>query len=165
MEKLNLLRHCGIAFVLFLMSQVAVAQEGYKGIIPMVSSCHDVKNILGRGKCGEVDDLIKLPKETLWVYYTTKECEEFYGKKWNVPIGTVVSVTRFFRKPPTLDDLGITIIESEYNKSYTDAVGQIIYEKKDGGLNLIVENKRVSNIEYTPTFEDNSKFCKCAKCL
>jgi hypothetical protein len=143
------------------MSQVAIAQDGYKGIIPMKSTCSDVKNILGSGECGKVEEMFKFPKEIIKIIYTTKECDEFYGKKWNVPVGTVVSITRFFRNPPTLEDLGITIIESEYNKSYTDAIGQIIYEKKDGGLILIISGKYISDIKYTPTSEDNSKTCKC----
>jgi hypothetical protein len=162
MRKVHLLKCSIIIFVLFLMSQITPAQGGYKGIVPMVSTCNDVKLILG-GECGNAEERIRLKDETIKINYSTEECQSFFGKKWNVPIGTVLRIARFFRDPPTLDELGITIDESEYNKSYTDVPSQIIYEKKGGGLTMIVSNNYVSDIAYTPTSEDDSKVCKCKK--
>ena len=148
-----------IAFLVSLFGAEVIAQGGYKSIIPMLSTCHDVKNILTSAECGNSEQSFKLRDETLKIVYTTKECDEFYGRKWNVPIGTVVSVTRRTRNPQTWEDLGITINESDYNLSYTDAIGQVIYERKKGGLTIVATGKYISDVDYTPTVEDYSKTC------
>ena len=146
----------------FLVSK-GTAQGGYKGIVPMQSTCRDVKNILEEGACGTGVQFFSLPEETLKIVYTTKDCEDFYGKKWNVPIGTVVSITRLFRRSPTWQGLGLTINESEFDKQYTDVIGQIIYVRKKGGLIITATHDYISSIKHTPTEEDYSKVCASPK--
>jgi hypothetical protein len=159
MKKSSLVILSMITFLVLFFGSKVMAQDGYKGIIPMLSTCHDVKDILIDAECGNNEQFFKLPDETLQIVYTTKECHKFYGKKWNVPVGTVVSVTRRLRKSQTWEDLGITIDESEYNLSYTDVIGQVIYERKKGGLTIVATGKYISDIDYTPTVEDYSKTC------
>ena len=162
MRKLHLLKYCVIGFILLLISQIAAAQDGYKGIIPIKSTCQDVINILG-GECGVSEQTFNLPNERVLIDFSTQKCQEAYEKKWNVPVGTVLKITRYFKDPPTLEEAGITITESDYNKSYTDVISQTIYEKKHGGLIVYTTNGYVNSLHYIPTDEDNSKVCKSKK--
>src|SRR5436190_7062320 len=99
----------------------------------MKSTCYDVKTVFN-GNCDVASESFKFPFEKVEIEYTTEKCQKLYGKKWNVPIGTVITLTRFFRKPIKIEDLSIDVSEDDYIKSSTDVMNQIAYERKGGGL-------------------------------
>src|SRR5947207_3997689 len=98
---MNRLKLIGLLWiVLMVLVQVGLnnAQTGFKGIVPMKSTCYDVKTVFN-GNCDVASESFKFPFEKVEIEYTTEKCQKLYGKKWNVPIGTVITLTRFFRKP------------------------------------------------------------------
>ena len=158
-----MLKFCLTAFLLLIICQVINAQ-GFKEILPMHSTCNDVERILGGEHCGNNEETFTIKKERIRIVFSTKECEEFYGKKWNIPIGTVVFIGRNFQKPVTMEELGIKMVEAEYVKNYTDILGQIIYDKKNGGLSFSTINGYVKRISYYPSKMDESNLlCEKSK--
>lgn len=159
----NLLKLSPALLIVCLAYQFANAQ-GYKGIVPMQSTCEDVQRILGGEHCGKNQETFTLNKERIRIAYSKKNCEEFYGKRWDIPKGTVVFIDRLFQDSMTLEELGMKIDESEYVKSYTDILGQVIYDNKNGGLSFSLINNYVKRINHYPSKADESNLlCEKSK--
>jgi len=162
MRNYNLTKFCLAFFVLCLAYQIAGAQ-GYRGIIPMHSTCKDVERLIGGEHCGKEEETFTLDKERLRIAYSTKKCQKFYGLNWNIPIDTVIIVEREFLKPMTLTDLGIElgvqIDEFEFEKSpgAADIPNNVFYFKKNGGLIIDAMYNSVSHVKYLPSDADKSK--------
>lgn len=133
--------------------QTALAQ-GYKGIIPMHSTCKDVERSLGGEHCGKKEVNLKFPNEKVRIAYSTKRFEKFYGINWDVPPGTVIIVSRQFLMGVKPESIGLEIKEDEYEKNTNDIIGQIIYDKKSGELGLILTYGFVNRIVYYPSNAD-----------
>lgn len=162
MERFALFMTAGLVFILCLLCQ-SVNAQGFKGIIPMRSTCEDVQRILNGKGCGQSEELIALPEEKIRIAYSTTECQQFYGNKWNIPIGTVVVIEREFKKSPSLEEIGITISKDEYTSRTNDVSGQIIYSKKNRELDIVVTYGYVNEIFYFPSINNETKICKIPK--
>lgn len=158
----NLSKLSSALFIIFLAYQFANAQ-GYKGIVPMHSTCKDIEWILGGERCGKAEETSTLDKERIRIAYSTEKCQKFYGLNWNIPIGTVVAIGREFLKPMTLTDLGIElgvqIDESEFEKTpgAADVPNNVFYFKKTGGLSISAFHDYVMSMRYYPNDSDESK--------
>jgi hypothetical protein len=159
MQKFGLFTSVGLGFMLCLVFQ-SVNAQGFKGIIPMQSTCQDVRLILDGKGCGNSEEILVLSQEKIRIAYSTTECQQFYGRQWNIPIGTVVVIERTFKKSPTLAELGIAINESDYTSKTNDIRGQIIYSKKNGELELVVTHGYVNEIFYFPFIDNKTKMRK-----
>ena len=164
MKLLSLLKYVGLAFIFCSVYQEINAQ-GFKGIVPIRSTCEDVQRILGGGGCGKSSETITLPNEEIKITYTTQKCQPFYGDltRWNVPIGTVFTIIRRFKIPPTLEEAEMKINESEFIKTTNDIVGQVFYHKKNGEEVLTITQGYLNDIIYYPSDNDKSKACQTPK--
>lgn len=170
MKKNKLLVLCMILLFLCLNNSIAISQtsnsNGYRGIMPMQSTCRDVERMLGGKHCGKSQTVFILDEEEIRIAYSTKKCQTFYGLSWDVPIGTVVIVERRFLNPITLVDLemelGILIDEDEFKKipDYPYEKFRVDYVKKTGEIYIISEpvENTVSRVRYYPSKLDESKF-------
>src|SRR5882724_5202361 len=95
-----------IVFCVCLLAFNAQAKD-WRGIVPLHSTCEDVKRILGVAKC---EPVVKLESETVNISFSQKPCAD----GWNVPIGTVVSVTIHPEKKSDLTDLNLDM--NKYQK-------------------------------------------------
>lgn len=123
--------------------------EDWRGIVPLHSTCEDVKRILGIAKCES--SLYQLEDETINITFSEKPCAD----GWNVPPGTVISFTVSPKKKPRLTDLHIDIgaykkavIQDQPDKSY-------YYNEEEGVSIAVTPDGRVDYITYSPTPKDN----------
>jgi len=142
----------------------SVLSQDFKGIVPIISTCKDVKKIFPDANCRKSDYVYETKEEKVRVIFTTKKCQTFFSKKWNVPIGTVIIIRQNFNrtvKEVTLDELGIKLVESEYNKNTTDVESIVYYERKTAGYSIGLVDGFVDSILYTPTLKDaEANTCK-----
>lgn len=123
--------------------------KGWRGIVPLHSSCEDAKRQLGITKCetGSYD----FKDERVFIWFSEKPCAD----GWNVPPGTVTSIKVYPKQKLVLTDLGIDegkfrkeMSRSEYdrNRYINEEEGLVIAAYPDG---------QVESIAYIPTKKDN----------
>jgi hypothetical protein len=66
---------------------------------------------------------------------------------WNVPIGTVAGITRELRDKP-LPVSNFKVDSGKWKKTYTDFIGQVLYNNYDEGISLNSVNGKVFTIRY-----------------
>lgn len=143
--------------LLFYGAATAQDERGFRGIVPMHSTCEDVKRILGVKTCEPPDNTYDLGDERVKIEFTKQPCEKAYLKHWNVPPGTVVSILRMLKKPLRLKDFRPDV--SKCKKSFTDEVNQTIYSCDEEGIGIWETGGKVYDIDYTPTPEDAYLLC------
>jgi hypothetical protein len=152
-----------LGLVILIASSDSVNAQGWRGIMPMRSTCKDVKKILGVDTCAPPDETYDLDGEKVKISFTKRQCEPAYQKFWDVPVGTVVIIERHLQKIIPLADFHID--ESKYEKSYNDMVGHVIYSHKDEGISYWTVNGEVYLIFYTPRANASKFECPKGKAL
>lgn len=145
------------ALVLTSAASASVAQ-GYRGIVPLHSTCEDVKRILGVSSCKPPDNTYDLVDERVRITFSKRRCEKAWQKFWNVPPGTVLSVERFLKKPVRIDNLKLDL--TKYEKMFTDSLNEVVYKNYNDGIEFRAVSESVVWFAYTPTPKDNHRLCR-----
>ncbi len=159
MNQLNPKQFCRFFWVIApLLTSVlpAVAQsEGWRGIVPLHSTKHDVIEKLGispRDGAGSYD------LETEHVSFSYQRGNNLCGEKnetFAVPLDTVLRITVSPYDYLFLPDLRIDL--SQFSKRTTDLDRVDIYHETRG-IELLTDEGLVSEIQYYPTAEDEKGF-------
>ena len=122
--------------------------QDLRGIVPLHSTCEDVKRVFGLRDC---DYVIKTDEGTINLSYSTKPCVD----GWNVPAGTVISLTVFPGKKLPLTDLHLDLKAYQKAVSY-DQPDITHYLNAEEGIDITVTpDGKVDSITYGPTAKDN----------
>lgn len=123
--------------------------QGWRGLMPLHSTCEDVKRILGTTKCES--SFYYLADEIVNLDISKKPCAD----GWNVPPGTVLSITVYPRKKPQLSDLHLDA--KAYKKvTVADQSGGSYYVNKEEGITIaVMPDEKVNHFTYSPTPKDN----------
>lgn len=123
--------------------------EGWRGIVPLHSTCEDAKRLLGITKCetGSYD----FRDERAFIWFSEKPCAD----GWNVPSGTVTSIEVFPKKKLQLATLNIDErkLKKEAGQSAADAVRYI--DENEGLIITVCPDGEVKSIAYIPAAKDN----------
>jgi hypothetical protein len=145
--------------VWLLLSVVCPQSKGWSGIVPLHSTRADVERLMGSpSDSNKVMAYYHLEKETITIQYTTSGCEK--GHEWNVPPGTVLSITISQKIKPKLSELQIDL--TKFKKEANPHVGDIVYyvNKEEGiGIETRVNEESVYSISYTATTKDTHLRC------
>jgi|SRR5918912_2099745 hypothetical protein len=141
-----------LLLVLFL-SVSSYAKE-WRGIVPLHSSCEDVKRILNVTTCES--SIYHLEEETAVILFSGHPCD---SDGWNVPPNTVISIDVYPKKRLPLRDFGID--EAKYKKVVDNhVVGYIYYIDEVEGFTLSVDStQEIMSFTYTPAAKDNYLRC------
>lgn len=148
------------SFILFLsIGSAELSAQFLMGLKPIKSTCQDVERLFGGQHCGRRHVEFKNKDERVSVTYTVDKCDQLFGKRWNLPPGTVVRIGRYFRYPVELGTLGISFEESDFERRDSDIIDHAFFHKKSGDLVLsMFEGRLVDLIEYFPSLTDEDKF-------
>jgi hypothetical protein len=144
-------------FVAFAGSQVVMAQE-WKNIVPLVSTCSDVKKLLNVAECAHPWMKYETPKYDIYVDFITDK------NKWNVSDDTVEGVHVVFHELVRLGDFETDL--KDYSIRREDDVPEIsIYKNDKKGISLsvqtgIAEGSYISSIFIYPSQDNRNRF-KC----
>lgn len=147
----------GLGSAIFVYGQVT------KNIIPMHSNCEDVKKILGVETCRKNHEFYDLKSEKIEISYSTENCQKAYLKEWNIPIGTVLSVIKIFKKAVALEDMQIDLGVCEIDEDISDTPGLKKYYCEKIGTSFSVYDGYVSEIIYTSTPDDSNLLCSASR--
>lgn len=143
-----------LSFVIFCFTGLVSAQ-GFKGLIPLESTCEDVKRILNVEKCSYPLSVYSLKDYIVGVYFKTETRSE--DDKWcyKVPVGTVTSFDMSLNK-------GIPIKDFEYKLKFAEKLENdivtIVYDNREKGVRAYVQNGVITNAFFGPTPEQRKKY-------
>lgn len=151
-----------LLLLLLLATSPTISAKDWGKISPLHSSREDVERLLGKSKGGPNDAFIAMyetANETVSVIYSWKRCEKDAKDDWNVPLGTVLSISVFPRHRFTITQLGIDL--SLFEKNTSDHQPDFIYyTNTEEGFVIEVTGERVSSRIYLPTKKDEHLRCK-----
>jgi hypothetical protein len=128
----------------------------WRGIVPLHSTCEDVKRILGVAKCEYPTSTYYLPNEIVEIDFKQYPCNEKWPyETWNVPIGTVKSIKLRSKTPVHLTDY---FEKGKFTKVETD-VGGLAWYSNGEGIRVEAFNEEVLTVIYGPTAKDESLRC------
>ena len=125
-----------------------VRGQGFKGIIPLESTCEDVKRILKIEKCTFPLSVYYLKDFTVSIHYTKETSSE--EDKWcfKVPAGTVDSITVSYNKKFSIKEFEY---ELKYKEKLIDDIDITVYENVEKGINVTSNNGFVGIATFAPT--------------
>lgn len=144
-----------VCAVLMLGAAKGALCQGYRGIIPLHSTCEDVKHSLGVSTCA-VSNTYTLGNERIKISISKARCDKAWQKRWNIPPGTVMGIERLLMKPALLSDLNFDL--SRYEKTrLTDS--ESTYISYEDGVMFTEAYGAVSSVAYGPTSKDYDLVC------
>ncbi|MEJ7623793.1 MAG: hypothetical protein WKF34_07350 [Pyrinomonadaceae bacterium] len=150
--------YIGIVLMIAIFSSREVSAQGWKEIVPLVSTCEDVKRILAVKECEFPTSEYEFPKYTTTVYFKRDRDE------WNVSKDTVIRALVIFKDVLRLRDYETDF--KDYVIKREDDVPEItIYKNDRKGISLSVQmynqpEPYIGDIFLYPS-EGNAKKFKC----
>lgn len=132
---------CGVAFF-------SPQAAGWRGVRPLHSTREQVEQVTGPPlqKGGATYDLAE---ERVTIVYADGRCAEGWPYGWNVPPGTVISITAYQKTKPSLATLQIDL--SRYEKGENPANGNALYDNETEGVSIeATVSGEVVAITYSP---------------
>lgn len=157
---MKILKQCVACVCLVLTSNGTMVVDGWRGILPLRSTCNDVRRKLGVSKCNFPESTYHLGGETVRVTFSTarRPCTARHrDKRWDVPYGTVIEVEVFLKKPLPLSDFNVH--DSKYEQVFNDFVDEVIYNSAEKGISLTTVGGEVRSIIYFPATKDTGLRC------
>ena len=146
---------CSLCLVIAV-SGIASGKE-WHGIVPLHSTVEDVERLLGQSAYGRGYAYATEDEQIFFQYqYEDGECGKIWGR-WNVPLGTVLSITVYPKKKILFSDLKIDL--GKYVKSKTCMPGSYHYVDAEAGLSIAVDDDVVSGFTYLPITQDKYLAC------
>jgi len=124
--------------------------KGWRGIVPLHSTCENAKRLLGITKCET--GMYDFKDEKAFIWFSTKPCVD----GWNVPLGTVTNIEVYPKQKLQLADLGIDLAR------FRKEPGRNVYEpdryinEEEGVVIAAYANGDVNSFAYIPTTEDSN---------
>ena len=142
------MRKITLSFCLLVTMPAITFARGWRGIVPLHSTCTDVKRLLGLTACDNSPH--RLNDETVTIIFSEKPCLE----GWNVPTGTVMTVDVHPKPGLRLADLQID--EDNYKKTADEHVKGVFYytNSKEGISITVFPDGTVGNFLYGPATDD-----------
>jgi hypothetical protein len=130
-----------------------VQAQGWRGIVPLHSSCDDVKQKLGIAECR--NRTYDTPDSKVSILFSDGTC----SSGWNVPTGTVITLDVHPKASQRFSDLALD--PSNYRAIREGHLQQVVrYENKDQSMSITVSNGGlVMSYFYGPSSKDDSLKC------
>jgi hypothetical protein len=135
----------------------------WRGIAPLRSTRADVEKLLDRPvpESKALDAATyKTASERVFILYSTGLCDAKPGNGWNVPPGTVISISVYPNTKPKFADLKLD--ESKHDKARDPEVLFLTYytnEEEGTSIEVNTDEGVVNAFRYSPMSEDNHLRC------
>jgi hypothetical protein len=131
--------------------------QGWRGIVPLHSTCEDVRGVFKTTTCEPV--VIDLKEASVFVSFSDGPCLS----EWNVPRGTVISLDVTPKDGLRLADLQLDI--TKYTRTVDRQVHNTVYfNNQDQGISITAfEDGRIRHLFYGPTIKDSALRCDSSR--
>jgi len=140
-----------------LVTLAVLAEQGWRGIVPLHSTRSDVERLIGAPmKPGGMT--YDLKNERVNVRYASVPCMKGWPYGWKVPAGTVTSIEVFPKRASKLSDLQIDL--SKYKRLEDPHLsGEVYYNSLRDGLSIRIEGDDVVSFQYFPPESERYLMC------
>ena len=135
--------------------------KGWHGIVPLHSTCEDVKRELGVESCTGPPSTYTLPDFRVMVEFENETCES-EPRAWRVPIGTVTAITVSPRKEMLPSAFGLDLSKYERRED-GEIVGVEHYESRAEGVTVNLYRGFVQDLFIYPPASKEKLRCKALK--
>jgi len=147
-----------LVVLLIVVANTQAFSQGFKGIVPLESTCEDVKRILGVAEC-------TFPRGTYWMKDYVVSVGFIGDRSVNpdrscyvVPAGRVISVNVSYNKPIPLAQFDYKLVFAE---TLANDVGSTIFENIEKGVTAYVQNGTVTSAIFTSSPDLHKRYaCK-----
>lgn len=142
-----------------LTSPSASFSKEWRGIVPLHSTCEDVKRLLGVTTCESSTYYLK--DEIVSVGFSEKPCHEKWPyERWNVPPNTVTSIGIRPKKHIQITDLAVDTGKFEKAVDEYSTGGHVYYSEEEGMTITADAEGKVLEISYLPAAKDSHFRCR-----
>ena len=152
----------GLAAVL-LLTLVTIHRQSncWRGIVPLRSTCDDVKKVLKVDSCTVPIANYTLPDFRVMVEFENKTCDT-ESRAWRVPKGTVTAITVSPRNEMRPSEFGLDL--SKYKKREDEEIGGLEhYDSQEEGVTVDLYRGFVQNLFLYPRKSHETLRCKPLK--
>jgi hypothetical protein len=149
MRSVKIFICCG--FLILMVCSNALAKE-WRGIVPLHSTCEDVQRILGIAKCET--RTYYLQDENVSINFSEYPCGVRLPEGWNVPVGTVTSITVYPKIKPRLVDLKLELSKFRIEED-PEVQGNSGYTNDEEGFYFVVSNGMADDFTYFASAKDD----------
>lgn len=139
-----------------------ISAQGFKGIVPLESTCEDIKRILRVEKCDFPQSIYRLKEYTVSVsFYENKPIGKNKDLCYQIPAGRVIGLTVSYNKH-------IRIAEFEYELKFAQKLNNDIdtevYKNEANNVSVFSNNGLVETAIFSATRELHKKYAiECRK--
>ena len=141
--------------VFFFAVPIFANAQGFKGIVPLQSTCEDVKRILQVGECTFPQSIYRLKDFRITINFTTDKPEKEAKICFRVPAGLVSGFTVSYNKR-------FPVAEFEPKVKYLEGpfgdIDTIVYGNEEDSIAVFTNSELVNYIVYSPTRTERRKF-------
>jgi hypothetical protein len=132
-------------------------EQGWHGIIPLITTRADVEAMLGP-PVKENSSIYETGQETVSIVYSDFPCKEGLAGAWNVSRDTVIRIRVTPKKTLRLSDLKME--SGKYQKiEHPHIDGMLSYIDEDSGVTINTRYETVEEIFYNPQAKDKKLNC------
>lgn len=142
--------------VILTVAALAEAKE-WRGIVPLHSTRADVERVLG-SPTEPRGSIYRTENENISIWYSDEPCQRGMSELWNVPRGTVLSITVYPKAKPSIADLRLEHIKyKEVANMHLQGITN--YTNDEEGVRIETYQGKVNNITYVPAAKDSYLQC------
>jgi len=137
--------------------------QGWRGLVPLHSTRPDVQRLLGPPKISKgVASTFETKDERVLAFYSNGRCKARSTNEWNVPLGTLLSITIHPNAQLLVKDLKLG---TNYERvPDLHAQGVVYYFSKEDGVRISARvlkdnDEDVDSITYEPRLADSHLRC------
>jgi len=136
--------------------------QGFRGIVPLESTCDDVKRVFQVDHCTYPQSVYFLKE--FWVKVDFVDAKVLLDQKWcfRVPAGRVSSFSISYNKRFPIDQFQYKL---KYVEGPPDDIGTLTYESKEVGVSASTLNGEISTAFFGPTSHQLKELGYLCECL
>lgn len=161
MENANKYLFCSFVGIIICLSMtILVNGQGYKGIIPLQSNCEDVKRILKVKECTYPRSEYEFENFQISVWFTKEKPNKDERICWDVPAGTVLSISVSYDIPILLSKFEHPL---KFVKGPINDIFMMLYKNEERALEAYIMDDSVKQVIYLPTEAKRKKLSYACK--
>lgn len=147
-------RNFVLLILLTVLGFVNISAQGFKGIVPLESTCADVKRILQVDDCSYPYSIFTFKDFSVDIHFSKEKSSPEDKWCYRVSPGTVRSLTVSYYK-------SIPMKEFEYDLKVKEGpfgdIKTIIYENRDKGVSVMTNRGLINTAVFVPTPKQHEK--------
>jgi hypothetical protein len=137
---------------------MTVRSQGYNGFNPISTTCEEIEQRYRIDACNQREAKVESKNERVRFYFSSVQCELFFGRRWKVANGTLIAIIVEYLTPRALSSFDYEL--GQFKRSEND--NEIFYRNKDNSVQLTVIDSEVMSVWFLPPNNRPELSCDCS---